>query len=566
MKLRTSYFNFTVLKKDFTRFLPVWGLYTVFLLLAEAVLAINGLDPTALAVTVGTGLLEGMAVVNLVYAALCAMTLFGDLYVPKMCNALHAMPMRRSGWFLTHGAAGLLFSLLPNILAALIGMTMLRGYWKAALLWLGVSQLQFLFFYGAALLCAMCAGNKLGMAAMYGILNFFSLLLMGMAELLYEPLLYGVVLNEAPFLLACPVAQLVTKPLAVFNPSMEIRDQGLPLVDHFIPSAWIYLGVLVGLGLVLTILALVLYRRRQLEKAGDLLAVRWANPIFLLILTLGAGMLFYIFADLFTNSGSYAFLLAGMAVGFFAGKMLVMRTVRVFRLRPVLHFVLLCAIVFASLGLTRLDPLGVARRVPEAEEIVACSLTDQYSRELPAGRENVNQILALHHKLIEAGAQKPQDGPRGAIFVTYQLKNGSVLARKYPVYPDSPAAGLLREYLSDWRILLDADRLGFETLAQAKAEFSAGYTDLWDEDKYYVEFGPEQIDELLSAIQADCEEGSFAQLEALHREESRNGAIELNFRTEQPGSAGSCWFYLYPSCRHTNAVLQELVTLAETEN
>ena len=565
MKLRTSYFNFTVLKKDFTRFLPVWGLYTVFLLLAEAMLSINGLDPTSLAVTVGTGLLEGMAVVNLIYAALCAMTLFGDLYVPKMCNALHAMPMRRSGWFLTHGAAGLLFSLLPNILAALIGMTMLRGYWKAALLWLGVSQLQFLFFYGTALFCVMCAGNKLGMAAMYGILNFFSLLLMGMAELLYEPLLYGVVLNEEPFLLACPVAQLVTEPLAVFNPSMEIRDQGLPLVDHFITPAWIYLGVLVGLGLVLTILALLLYRRRQLEKAGDLLAVRWANPIFLLILTLGAGMIFYIFADLFTNSGSYAFLLAGMAVGFFAGKMLVMRTVRVFRLRPILHFVLLCALVFASLGITRLDPLGVTSRVPEADEIEACSLTGQYSRKLPAGREDLNQIRALHHKLIEAGPQEEQNGPRDTIFVTYQLKNGSVLARKYPVYPDSPAAGLLREYLSDWRILLDADRLGFETLAQAKAEFSAGYTDLWDEDKYYIEFGPEQIDELLSAIQADCEEGSFAQPEALHRAENRNGAIELNFRTEQPGSAGSCWFYLYPSCRHTHAVLQELVKLAETE-
>ena len=33
MKLRTSFFNPAVLKKDITRFAPVWGLYSVFLLL-----------------------------------------------------------------------------------------------------------------------------------------------------------------------------------------------------------------------------------------------------------------------------------------------------------------------------------------------------------------------------------------------------------------------------------------------------------------------------------------------------------------------------------------------------
>ena len=33
MKLKTSFFNATVLKKDITRFAPVWGIYSVILLL-----------------------------------------------------------------------------------------------------------------------------------------------------------------------------------------------------------------------------------------------------------------------------------------------------------------------------------------------------------------------------------------------------------------------------------------------------------------------------------------------------------------------------------------------------
>ena len=34
MKLRTSFFNGTVLRKDITRFAPVWGLYSIFTLMA----------------------------------------------------------------------------------------------------------------------------------------------------------------------------------------------------------------------------------------------------------------------------------------------------------------------------------------------------------------------------------------------------------------------------------------------------------------------------------------------------------------------------------------------------
>ena len=40
---------------------------------------------------------------------LTAQLLFGDLYHSRLCNALHAMPVTREGWFLTHSAAGLAF-------------------------------------------------------------------------------------------------------------------------------------------------------------------------------------------------------------------------------------------------------------------------------------------------------------------------------------------------------------------------------------------------------------------------------------------------------------------------
>lgn len=228
MKSRTSFFNGTVFKKDFTRFLPVWSLYTVFLLLA-AVLSLHGIDAVSAAFLMGNDSLPSMAGVNFLYAAVCAMTLFGDLYVPRMCNALHAMPLRRESWFMVHGLAGLLFSVVPNLAVVLVSLPALGQYWYVGFIWLGIVELQYLFFFGAALFAALCAGSRLGMAAVYGILNGCSMLLLGLTNLLYAPLLYGVVITEAPFLTACPLYMLTHQEYLNFHMRDEIRSGAMPL-------------------------------------------------------------------------------------------------------------------------------------------------------------------------------------------------------------------------------------------------------------------------------------------------------------------------------------------------
>ena len=53
MKLRTSYFNSTVLKKDITRFAPVWGLYTLFMLMVVFLLNENYSDAERFANSAG---------------------------------------------------------------------------------------------------------------------------------------------------------------------------------------------------------------------------------------------------------------------------------------------------------------------------------------------------------------------------------------------------------------------------------------------------------------------------------------------------------------------------------
>ena len=142
MKSRTSSFNFTVFKKDITRFAPAWAVYGIILMLVlvmvldggEVYYRLNNMEGFAMA----------MGWINLFYAALVAQTLFGDLYNSRLCNALHAMPVTREGWFVTHTAAGLAFSLIPNLVLSILAIPVLRlgAGWMAIPLWLLASELQ----------------------------------------------------------------------------------------------------------------------------------------------------------------------------------------------------------------------------------------------------------------------------------------------------------------------------------------------------------------------------------------------------------------------------------------
>ena len=160
-----------------------------------------------------TQLVEIMAVVNLLYAPIVAQLLFGDLYSSRMCNMLHAFPLRRENWFVTHVVSGLAFSFGPNLLMTLAALVIspfsnMVNAWQIPLLWLLGSTLEFVFFFGVACLAALCVGSRFAQAVVYGIVNFLSPLAWFLVDTLYTPLLFGVRTNEEPFLWFCPVAKM----------------------------------------------------------------------------------------------------------------------------------------------------------------------------------------------------------------------------------------------------------------------------------------------------------------------------------------------------------------------
>jgi len=557
MKLRTSFCNGTILKKDITRYAPIWSLYCILLLI---LLTIVGDDRPARMGADMLSLIQLMLWVNLFYAGICANVLFGDLFNSRMCYALHAMPLRRESWMGTHILSGFLFSFVPNLAATVIMCVMLRSYQYLALCWLAAATMQYLFFYGIAVFSVMCAGNRLGMSAVYIILHFLGGIVYVIAGLFYEPLLYGIRLNESSFLFFSPVIHLTRARFVRFY--LGSGDNGI--LEGYDPNAWIYLGVIAAIGIAAFIGALLIYRRRKLEAAGDFMALRSLRPVFLLIYTAGMSVVFYGLSEIFGYERTYWMLGLGLIVGFFTGKMLLARTVSVFRPKAFLHLGILIAVVALSLGITKLDPLGITRYVPDVDEIAWMQVydsSDYYIYEDPEDNcwkltdpESIAYFQQIHRDLIEQGGET--NGEFTTVQVHYVLKNGRTVLRHYPVSLSDPHAQELEAHFSDYRYLFQTE--DWNQLLHNTYEIEVSLNDYGGDDYRYSSFPIQddaQVQALMEAIKQDCDDADMAQEWIFHPNVNYNGWLLI--RMYGPEGKNVIDMSFYPSANHVCVFLTE---------
>ena len=556
MKLRTSFFNPTVFKKDLTRFAPTWALYTVGLFMMLAVC----MDATYqyrqaqnLADTIGI-----MSVINLGYGLLNAQLLFGDLFSAKHCNALHAMPLRRECWYVTHTVSGLLFSLAPNALFTLVAAILGTG-WSVAFWWLLAVTLQYLFFFGLAVLSALCVGNRFAMVLVYGIVNFLSLIVYWFYYSIYEPLLYGVYCDQEVFTRFCPAWNLTELAYDMLVINRNTENHVVRTVE--LGEGWGYYAICAAIGVALLGLALVLYRRRKLESAGDFMAVRPLEPVFLGLYTLSMAAFFHAFADLF-NTVQYVFLGLGIIVGFFTGRMLLKRTIRVFQPRALL-VCFLCGVVFAtSMVLTAIDLLGVTRNVPRAEQVEKVYVTPNrfnynYSGDFAMKTpEDVEKVLQLHETIL-AGKPTDLDDDYFSVCVSYVLKNGKTVQRYYPdVQVGGDAWAQARVFFTRTEYILNGKP---EAVMAGLADVTVSiYESSENGDGYYGNIPADMGRDLMQAIIADCNAGKLVQHWAFAEDYDSIGWVEFIW-VDENGREYYNSVDLYQSADCTAAFLKETV-------
>jgi len=553
MKLRTSYFNAGVLKKDLTRFAPLWGLYTVFMLLF--LLLIRESNDTAYTFAMSAdSIMQGMGVVNFFYAGLTALLLFSDLYKSRQAYALHAMPLRREGWFFTHSLAGLLMCLIPNLLGAVISAAMLGQYAYLAYLWLAVMLLEYLCFFGIGVFSVLCAGNALGAMAAYGLLNYLAVLVAALCKCFYEPVLFGVTVDTGFLAVFCPVVQLVGDSFVTLW-----SVAGGAVFKGFVTGQWLYAGLAAFAGLVFWGLGLLIYRKRKLETAGDLIAFRPARPVFLVLYTLCVGAVFYLMGTIFNSNTETVLLLIGLALGWFTGKMLLEKRVHVFRVKTFLGLAALVFCFYLSVTVVWLDPVGITRYVPDPEKVesvrIAPYTSDYYYGTHSANiydKATIEKLTQLHKKLVQ---ERVENEHWMVLRLRYTMKTGIETERQYYVDINSADGQWLKTVYSSPEAVLGSGDMAAMKRTLRFAEVY-GYQDALsnpENPKDFWKIDQDDYDGLLEALWADCQTGNMVQMWEYHQNESHVATLNL-----QIGSSSYRDVLVYESCTHTVEFLKQL--------
>lgn len=546
MKSRTLSSNLTVLKKDITRFAPSWILYTVGLLVTLIICQdqTSHINRTVSALAATSW---GMAIVNFCYALLNVQLLFGDLFQSRMANALHALPLRRENWFAVHTVSGLLFALMPNLVMAL-GMSMFCMTLPAVpWLWLLWTMGTYVFFFGLALLCAMGVGSRFALVVVYSILNFASLLAAWLYDTVYLPMLYGLTMDFDAFLKFSPVSY-GTVNIPFFTNFPNYNDYQLELTTR--PEIFGYLGILTVLGVVFGALALVMYRKRHLESAGDFISAPWLKPVFLVLYTVAMGIVFQWVLGLFTGT-EWLYLFIGLTVGFFTGQMLLMRTTRIFVKETFIGAGMILAVTAVTLVLTALDPLGVTRWVPKAEEVAKVEVYNPASLEATEG-EDLERLLAFHQAVLDNRDEESTVKYMYATTITYTMKDGRT-AERYYVFPNLGTAYKVIEPMLHRPEVILGDLYGnWETMrGSVEISDSQGNELRW--------LGTSTWESFIEAVEKDCSEGNLIQNDELHADVARHYA--LHFRWRVPESTGvlydSVHIQIYPESTHVREWLRQ---------
>ena len=571
MRSGTSFFNSALWRKTMGRFWPLWALYAAAWTFALPLNLLNqfvgGRRSSYGAGTVQEWMMEAAQSipgwlqfgvwVSCIFGLLCAMAVFGYLYSSRSSCAMHALPLRREGLFTTQYLAGLAFGLLPHLAVALctaaVEMVLLTpDLWPRALsalaVWLLAQSGTFLFFFSFAALCAMFTGNLLALPAFYAIFNGLAWGLYALLTLLFSQFFYGY--NPSA---SSPAADLLT-PLNTLSQACGWDPVQTAAGDSLAAAVTWQLrapGVVAGYaaaGLVLAGLALLLYRRRSVESAGDVVSFRLLRPIFQWGVTFCVGLFFGMATALFFSwSDNAAFLsvcvVLWSVVGFFAAEMLLKKSFRVLGAwkRGLIALVvmgLLCAGCFA-------DVFGIETRVPAADQVSSLYVTMDMGEPYDDGlqlrleitdRDEIAAFLALHQAVVNERGRARYNSPSYepgdnyfSLTLYYTLDNGAALNRQYfsvPIYASeaedlSTVSGQYFALLQNRDLVAQAynfDRFSSGRLVEAylsgvelpQAEDGDGNAEPQYRDPYYLEDAtPQQLEQLWQAVQADFAAGTI---------------------------------------------------------
>ena len=456
MKSKISFFNAGIFKSMLKRFWPLWTAYFAvwFMCLPLPLLVARLQGVKESAVTVVTAAMktsvEASVVSGFLMGILAAMAVFGFLYNSRSCGMIASTPVRREAVFCSAYLAGALPVLAANLFIAVLNwlFTLSSGIegaciFKMNAILFAVNSMEFLIFFSISAFIAILTANIVALPVLYLIFNFVFLGMEYVVRMLYGMFIFGY--SDHPDCVLefmSPLIYLFTR--IGINVNISTGSAAVSLTNWSALLGYIIAAV------VFSVTALLLYRKRRMESAGDVIAVNSLRPVFKFCVTACAalcfGLLFFvIISTLFTSlSMSMLVLSAGLIIGafigYFASEMLLKKSFHVFKgsWKGFVITAVLC-IVFAFVCVT--DLFDLSSQLPDADDIEAISYNSEGRDVDIKNRSDIEAILKVNKAIIAdrdkyEGLDDTDLENTGYVNIRYKLKDGRVICRGYTLLID----------------------------------------------------------------------------------------------------------------------------------
>ena len=456
MKSKISFFNAGIFKSMLKRFWPLWTAYFAvwFMCLPLPLLVARLQGVKESAVTVVTAAMktsvEASVVSGFLMGILAAMAVFGFLYNSRSCGMIASTPVRREAVFCSAYLAGALPVLAANLFIAVLNwlFTLSSGIegaciFKMNAILFAVNSMEFLIFFSISAFIAMLTANIVALPVLYLIFNFVFLGMEYVVRMLYGMFIFGY--SDHPDCVLefmSPLIYLFTR--IGINVNISTGSAAVSLTNWSALLGYIIAAV------VLTAAALLLYRKRRMESAGDVIAVNSLRPVFKFCVTACAalcfGLLFFvIISTLFTSPSTSmlvlsAGLIIGAFIGYFASEMLLKKSFHVFKgnWKGFVITAVLC-IVFAFVCVT--DLFDLSSKLPDIDDIEMIVCNREAGGYDVTERSDIEAILDVNKAIIDdrdkyEGLDDTDLENTGYVSIRYKLKDGRVICRGYTLLID----------------------------------------------------------------------------------------------------------------------------------
>ena len=551
MKSKTSLFNVAIFKKNIKRVWPFWGLLSFVATIPSLFLFMEWIRGEVSSAETNALYVKEMFYSAAVYLAplvaagtaiVTAMAVWAYLYSNRSVGAYHSIPVTRTGLFITGYISGLAIMLIPYVIGGgLFILTLLIigcGFSPAVFALIGAVILDSIFFFSFATVIAMMTGNILALPVLYIVFNFLALGVENLFNFVISNLLYGFEFN-------------MSGRSAFFSPLYKLlRDVGVARDYSYEEDIYNYYSrtlkgvsldnfelVLIygGIGVVLAVIALLMYKKKKSESAGDVVSAKPLKPIMLTIyaitVTTLLGMLLYYIFSLGNEKGMSLILaivcfMAALAIAYYSGLMLLEKSVKVFTKKTFRGFLVgTVIVVFCCFGM-KYDIMGIEKRVPDASKIRTLKVYDNNFYEFDGKNSDLlEKALDIHRKIIENKdllierqySEWDEDVAYDYIRFVYELKSGEIMTREYSVLVPKKD----KNEFDNAFVNFISDKSVIRTLLHENDGYyvDGGYFSLYSYDseldasvgikRSSMDLTDEQAKKLYAAVVADLEDGNW---------------------------------------------------------